>query len=684
MPWRIGVDIGGTFTDCVAIDEDSGRFVACKVPSTPADPTEGFMRGLRRLLHLIGCRWRDIRVICHGTTVGTNAILERRGGRLALLTTEGFEDVLFIGRQKRSRMYDLDMNPETPTFLLPRARIFGVPERVAATGEVVRPLDLCALQGAVEALAEGAVDAVAVCYLFAFANPVHEQVTRNHILRRFPHLPVSLSSEVDPRFREYERLCLTLFDAYVKPIMAVYLDRLRAMLEREEFGGQVYIMHSHGGLNRLELALHRPVGTLLSGPAAGVIGARHLALDVGMRDLITCDIGGTSCDVGLVSDGVVALAEEGRIAGYPLRAPMVDVTSIGAGGGSIAWADAGGGLHVGPRSAGAEPGPACYGRGGTLPTVTDASLLLGYLNPATFAGGEVTIHPHLAGQAIGRLASEVGLAPLDAAAGIHTIVNAAMADALRLISIRRGHDPRQFTLVAFGGAGPVHAGALASLLGIRRILVPLSPGTLSAFGLLVAPIEHHAVATFMHRASELADEQLDAVLGGLARQCTDRMSQEGVPAGQAMLRYTAHMRYAGQSYELEVVLPAPREGGTVEEAVRRFHQTYERVYGQRHDAHAVEFVALRVVASYTPPPPPSPAPPSASESPPAPTSRQVHVSGAQPTPVPVYRRERLLPGHVVHGPALIEQADTTIVVPAHQVAHVDERSNLLIHVEDGP
>ncbi len=684
MPWRIGVDIGGTFTDCVAIDEDSGRFVACKVPSTPVDLTQGFMAGLRRLLRLAGCRWQDVRVICHGTTVGTNAILERRGARLALLTTEGFEDVLFIGRQKRSRMYDLDIDPETPAFLVPRARIFGIPERVAATGEVVRPLDLRALQGVLEALAQDQVDAVAVCYLFAFANPAHEQVTRDHIRRRYPHLAVSLSSDVDPRFREYERLCLTLFDAYVKPIMAAYLDRLRAVLEREGFSGQVYIMHSHGGLSRLDLALHRPVGTLLSGPAAGVIGARHVALDAGMRDLITCDIGGTSCDVALVSDGTVALAEEGRLAGYPLRTPMVDVTSIGAGGGSIAWTDAAGGLRVGPQSAGAEPGPACYGRGGTMPTVTDASLVLGYLNPTVFAGGGVTLHPHLAWQAITRLANGTGLTPLEAAAGIHTIVNAAMADALRLVSIRRGHDPRPFTLVAFGGAGPVHAGALASLLGIRRILVPLSPGTLSAFGLLVAPIEHHAVAAFPRRTGDLVDEQLDTALSDLARQCAERMAHEGVPAERTALRYTAAMRYAGQSYELEVTLPAPREGRTVEEAVRRFHQTYERVYGQRHDTRPVEFVALRVVASYAPPPPPPPAPPTTPAPGPTPAIREVHAGEAGLVPVPVYRRESLPPGHEVHGPALVEQADTTIVIPAQQVARVDERGNLLIHVEGSP
>jgi N-methylhydantoinase A/oxoprolinase/acetone carboxylase beta subunit len=672
---QIGVDIGGTFTDIVALDR-AGRLSLTKVPSTPKDLLEGIAAALTRVLGLAGARPADVERFIHGTTVATNAILEQKGAVTAVLTTEGFEDVLELGRMKRSRMYDLGMDPEVPTFLAPRRRRVGIRERLDARGHVLVPLDEDGVRSAVEALRAQGVQAVAVCYLFSFVNPAHERRTREILAELAPELSVSLSSEVDPTFREYERLCVTAFDAYLGPVVKRYLAGLAATLRELGVRGVPLIMRSRGGIVSAALAAQQPVTLFLSGPAGGVIGAGFAAERSGVRDFVSLDMGGTSNDVALVRDGKPLLASEGSIGPYPVRTPMVDVNTIGAGGGSIAWIDAAGGLRVGPRSAGADPGPACYGRGGDEATVTDASVVLGYLNPARFAGGSVALDAGAAERAVGAIGRRLGVDPLAAAAGIHRVVNARMADQIRLVTIKRGYDPRQFALVVLGGAGPVHGAALAAEMGMAEVLVPEAPGVLAAFGLLAAAIEHHHARTLQAR-TDAADlgainhclEELDAAGRG-------RMREEGVPLPEVRVAYAADMRYVGQAYELEVPIPVPvtREG--MPQILAAFHAVHARVYGYARAQQPVEFVNLRAVHTYPlPRPVVTPAARATGTLDDARLGeRRAHFGGFVPTAI--YERARLPLGARLAGPAIVEQSDTTTVIPPGVTALVDDAGNL--------
>src|SRR5437868_3323005 len=562
---QIGVDIGGTFTDIVALDR-AGRLSLTKVPSTPKDLLDGIGAAVTSVLALTGGRAGDVERFIHGTTIATNAILEQKGAVTAVLTTEGFEDVLELGRMKRSRMYDLEMDPEVPTFLAPRRRRVGIRERLDARGRVLVPLTETDVRTAVQGLRAQGVQAIAVCYLFSFVNPSHERRTRELCADVAPEISVSLSSEVDPTFREYERLCVTAFDAYLGPVVKRYLAGLAATLHGLGIRGVPLIMRSRGGIVSAALAAQQPVTLFLSGPAAGVIGATSAAERSGVRDFVSLDMGGTSNDVAVVHGGAPLLASEGSIGPYPVRTPMVDVNTIGAGGGSIAWIDAAGGLRVGPRSAGAEPGPACYGRGGDEATVTDASVVLGYLNPARFAGGAMTLDVSAAERAVAAIGRRLGVDPVAAAAGIHRVINSRMADQIRLVTIKRGYDPRQFSLVVLGGAGPVHGAALAEEMGMAEVLVPEAPGVLAAFGLLAAAIEHHHARTLQAR--------------------TDVADLSGVN------------RCLGQAYELEVPLAVPVTPERVPGLVSAFHAVHERVYGYARAQQPVEFVNFRAVHTY--------------------------------------------------------------------------------------
>src|SRR5881397_3820333 len=454
-------------------------------------------------------------------------------------------------------MYDLEMEVETPTFLVPRRRRIGVRERLDARGAVLVPLDEDQVRAEVAALRAQGVQAVAVCYLFSFVNPAHERRTREICREVAPELSVSLSCEVDPTFREYERLCVTAFDAYLGPVVKRYLAGLADTLRGLGVPGVPLIMRSRGGIVSAALAAQQPVTLFLSGPAGGVIGAGFAAERSGVRDFVSLDMGGTSNDVALVREGKPLLAGEGSIGPYPVRTPMVDVNSIGAGGGSIAWIDAGGGLRVGPRSAGAEPGPACYGRGGDDATVTDASVVLGYLNPARFAGGALALDVGAAERAVAAIAKRLGVDTVSAAAGIHRVINARMADQMRLVTIKRGYDPRQFSLVVLGGAGPVHGAALAAEMGMAEVLVPEAPGVLAAFGLLAAAIEHHHARTLHCRADDVDLDAVNRCLAELDEAGRAWMREEGVPLAGVEVSYAADMRYVGQAYELEVAIDAP-------------------------------------------------------------------------------------------------------------------------------
>ena len=677
----IAVDIGGTFTDVVAADPSSGAYYTAKVPSTPKRLVEAVRDGALKALDEAGASPDAVERFIHGTTVGTNALLERKGAITAVLATEGFEDVLEIGRLKRTRMYDLFIDPETPTFLAPKRRRRGVPERIAADGSVVLPLDEEQARNVISELVhEQGVQAFAVCLLFSFRNHAHEHRLRELIRELDGELGVSLSCEVDPMFREYERTVVTAFDAYVRPVIQSYVGELAAELASIGIDAPVQIMQSRGGITSATLVAERPVSVLLSGPAAGVIGGKFAGSRSGLDNLITIDIGGTSADISLISAGKPLLSTEGHIDRYPLRVPMVDVNTIGAGGGSIAWIDGGGGFHVGPQSAGAEPGPVCYGRGGVEPTVTDASLVLGYLNPDYFAGGMMPLDPEGAQNAIAHLGDRLGLPATEAAAGIHRVINSKMADEIRLVSIRRGYDPRQFALVLLGGAGPVHGGRLAAELGIPTLVVPPVPGVLSALGLLVAKIEHDSAETVAVRAESATPQALEDSFGPLEARVAEKMAADRVPDGEAVTSRFADMRYVGQGYTLEVPVPTALDGDAIASVLDEFHATHERIYGHAHPGAAVEFVNLRLVQEWGQPQPQLQAT-AAGQPPEAGESRQAYfeeLGGYVETPV--LRRGQLEVGEEIVGPAIIEQSDTTLVVYPDQRAALDEAGNVLISV----
>lgn len=676
---EIGVDIGGTFTDIVAI-VDRQHLAYTKVPSTPKDLLIGVRDAVSRILALTGAAPADVARFIHGTTLATNAVVERKGAVMAVLTTEGFEDALELGRQRRAQMYDLDMEADTPVFLAPRRRRVGIRERVDARGEVLVPLEEAEVLRAIERLREHErIEAVAVCYLFSFLNPAHERRTRELIERHHPELAVSLSSEIDPTFREYERVCVTAFDAYLRPLCARYLGGLDGTLKAMGVTAEAQIMHSRGGITAARMAAARPVTLVLSGPAAGVVGALFAAKASGYRDIISIDIGGTSSDVALVQDGTPLISAAGSIGGYPVRVSMVDVNTIGAGGGSVAWVDAAGGLRVGPESAGADPGPACYGQGGSRATVTDASVVLGYLNPDYFAGGTLRLDPALAHEAVANVAAALGMEPVGAAAGIHRVINARMADQIRLVTIERGYDPRGCALVLLGGAGPVHGIALADELLIETVIVPAAPGVLSAFGLLVAAVEHSHARTAVQDMRRPDRVAISRILGELDAQGREKMRAERVPLEEVRVAFSADMRYVGQAYELAVPLPPEVTEAAIPGIVAAFHALHQRVYSHHRSGDPVEIVNLRAVHRYPLPQPRLARDGGTGDSRAAARkgTRPVHFAGRW-VETTIYERGRLPVGEPIAGPAIIEQADTTTIVPPGYAAVRDPAGNLVI------
>lgn len=677
----VGIDVGGTFTDVFIRDSLGSAWVACKVPSTPPAFAEGFLRGLSRALGQAGRSGEDVARVIHGTTVATNCILTSSGAKLGFLLTEGFRDILYVGLGWRPRMYDLNMDPVEPLFLAPRRRCLGVRERIDVRGRVVKPLDEDHLAEVAQELVQGqGAEVLVVCYLHAYANPNHERRTRELLAERYPGLPVTLSSDVLPRRREYHRLVVSGFDGYVKPVVNNYMSDLAARLRDCRVNAPLHVMQSHGGVCGVDNVIERPVGTVLSGLAAGVIGAANVGMTAGCKDLISFDMGGTSTDVALIQGGKPLITNEGSFEDYPLNIPMVELRTIGAGGSSIAYVDAGGALRVGPDSAGADPGPACYGRGGTHPTVTDASFVLGYLNTQTFAGG-IHIDLDKAKAAIdAHLAQPLGLDLVEAALGVHAIVNANMADALRLVSIRRGHDPRDFTLLPFGGAGPLNAGRVAEACGIRRILVPPTPGVLSALGLMLAPMRHEATASYDAQASSASAANIRAILLRLDAQCQDKLRRDGVAPEAADVEYFAQMRYLGQSHQLEVPLGDDAAVDPIAAAQAEFHRMHQQTYNHSDPNAATEFVALRAVHIVVAPEsqlPEAAAPADGVR--PQPGFRPICLSaelGYRDTPV--YRRDDLYAGFRLTGPAIVEQADTTtLLYPGHS-ARVDAFANILM------
>ncbi len=682
MSARLGVDVGGTFTDLALWDATTGRVAVLKIPSVPGDPAEGILEGIRAIGAREGVPPAALSFVAHGTTVATNALLERRGARTALVTTRGFRDLLEIARQKRPDLYDLQADKPPP--LVPRHLRLEVQERLLADGTV---LDKLRPHEVVEAL-DGPgpeIEALAVCFLYSFLDPTHEQQVAAQVRERFPHCYVSLSSEVSPEFREYERLSTTVLNAYLGPLISRYVRRFDDEVRRLGVPVAPYINQSNGGIISVAAATSHPVRTLLSGPSAGVMGAAWVARQAGIDSLITFDMGGTSTDVARVDRGQPVVAGERVVAGYPVRIPALEIESVGAGGGSIAWVDSGGALKVGPESAGAHPGPACYGRGGARPTVTDANVALGRLSPTHLLDGGMKLAPELAGRALEGIAAELGLAPAEAARGIVSVVQANMLAAIRLVSVRKGYDPRAYTMVAFGGAGPLHAAALARDLGVRQVLVPPAPGILCALGLLVEPLRVDLVRTRVQLLSSLARDEIERQLEPMEAEARAWLEREAVPPSRRRLHRAFDMRYLGQNFELTVAAPAEPWGDDLAALRRAFLAEHERVYGYAAEDEAVQVVALRVTAFGEPEPLAQPALGRARR--PEPDEARVgqravyfeETRGFAPTPI--YRRERLRAGHRLTGPAIVEQMDSTTVILPGQTARVDERANLLIRTD---
>jgi N-methylhydantoinase A len=679
----LAIDVGGTFTDVVGMTP-AGDMTLIKVPSTPADPSLGVVTGLQRVLDMTAFEGADVYRFIHGTTVATNAVVEQKGAVTGLLTTEGFEDVLTIGRQKRSELYNLFIDPETPGFLVPAHRRRGISERVAADGTIITALDEDAVKtAAIDLVEKHGVEAISICYLFSFLRPEHEIRSGEIISSLYPDLPISLSCNIDPTFREYERTLVTTFDAYVRPKVSRYIQSLEEKLEQNSISARLEIMQSRGGIATSATAVKKPVTLLRSGPAAGVVAAQMIGEQCGEKNLISNDIGGTTADIGIVVDGMPLTSIEGKVLKYPIRIPMIDVVSIGAGGGSIAWRDEAGSLHVGPQSAGADPGPVCYGKGGTEPTVTDASIVLGYINPEFFAGGDVPLDGLAAHRALAKMGEELGLEKVRVAHGIHTILNNRMADQIRLLTITRGYDPREFALVVLGGAGPLHGSALARTLGIPKVIVPFAPGVLSAFGLLVSDVEQDQSITFRHPADQDALPLLKSAFESLDISGAEHMRREAATVAEMGVRRYAEMRYVGQSYELEIPVTGTLDETLIPDLVAEFHETHERIYRQRNASARVEFVNLRTVHfARVPklrlsPPKHGPSWEKAQEG-----KRLIYLADQnQSTEVPIYRREKLPLEIKNPGPFIIEQADSTTIVLPGETAHVEPHGSLVVTID---
>lgn len=657
---RAGIDIGGTFTDAVQIDRDGNLRVA-KVKTTPDDFARGFGEALDSLGAVSGLPASAIGYLVHGTTVATNAIVQNRVARVGLLTTGGFRDVLEIGTQLRPSIYD--MHQPKPDPLVPRELRLEVGERIGPEGQVIRPLRAVEVEEAARAFADSEVEAVAVCMLFSFVNPAHEEEAGAILERLLPGIPVTLSSRVAPEFREYQRASTTALNASLLPLVGSYVGRLDEALSSADSAVPLHLMQSNGGVATAATAATLPVGLIASGPAAGVIGGARIASGVGVEDALTFDMGGTTADVGLVVGGKPQLRYEGEAAGHPVNLPQVDVLSVGSGGGSIARVDDFGALRVGPESAGADPGPAAYGAGGREATVTDAHVVLGTLDPERFLGGRMKLDRDAATEAIRtRVAEPLDLSPDDAAAAVLRLADATMAGALRVVSVARGHDPRRLGLVGFGGAGPMHSFAIADQLGIDRVVIPRFPGVSSALGLLLADMRHDLRRTWIRRTGELGPGELDAALDELGAEGRAVLAEAGFTEERVEISRELDMRYRGQAYELTVPVEDELSGTElVDAAESSFHAAHERTYGHSSPVEEIEIVTLRLHVSVGLGASGWSGGEAASA---AEEEREVWVPGEGRVSHRVIQRSAMASVGAIDGPALIEQDDSTVLVPS--------------------
>ena len=671
--YALAIDVGGTFTDIVLLNLDTGDFQLLKTPSTPDDPSRGFIDGISRILKANGVNYSQVRRIFHGTTIATNAILEGKGTPVGVLVSEGFKYVLEIGRHSMARMANphVWVKPERP---VPPERVLEIPERTGFDGAIITALDEEKVRLAAEHFRSLGIETVAVSLNHSYANPAHEQRVRELVAETFPGSHLSLSSEVLPVFREYERTITTVLNAYVMPRVSYYIENLDQELRSLDVEAPLLIMKSNGGVIGAETAIRQPVHTALSGPAAGVMAAIDVARNSGVDDCISFDMGGTSTDVSLVRNRTPTVTLKGELGDWPVQLPMLDIATIGAGGGSIAWLTAAGNLNVGPRSAGAVPGPVCYGLGGTEPTVTDANLVLGRIND-TIAGGALTLNAEAARKAIQeRIADPLGLELHRAAHGILQIVNYNMMGAIRNVSVERGYDPRQFALVAFGGAGPMHSVSVARLLDMATVIAPPSPGVASAYGLLVADFKNDYARTSIQKPPDYDHRAMEQIYRALEGEAIQWFDSEAVPSDRRELTRSADLRYAHQGFEVTVELTGTEvDPGSLHDMVQYFHREHDRLFGFSLD-QPVEVVTLRVTAR------------GHLESPRmAPLSREMNtpaeaIAGQRHVyfeetngfvPCNIYCRAKLAPGSTIDGPAVLENVDSTVVINPGWVGRID-------------
>ena len=662
MMFTIGIDVGGTYTDLVAIDE-SGRTVFAKSPSTPSDQSIGVMAGLEELARRLKLSRADMLAvtdrIVHGTTVATNALLERKGAKVALLTTEGHRDVIEMREGLKDNRYDLRSPPPEP--LVPRERRLGVKERLKASGDIVTPLDERSLGDAIAAIRASGATSVAVCFLHSYLNPVHELAAVERLARELPGASISRSSDVLPQIKEYERVSTTIVNAYVGPLVRHYLTNLEQRLAEAGFKGSLFIILSHGGMAPVEEAARLAAGTVLSGPAGGISGGRRCADLLGIPDLVPFDMGGTSTDISLISEGRASLSADGMLAGQRIALRSLDIASIAAGGGSIASVDAGGTLRVGPESAGSVPGPACYGNGGVAATVTDANVVLGYLDAAAFMGGQRPLDRAAAEAAVDRVASSLGLSRLQAAAGITRMINLKMADGIRLMTLRRGVDPRRFALLSFGGAAGLHASEVARELEIKRIIVPTAASVLSAWGMLTSDLRYEVSRTHYGAGARISAGEVRTLFYQLEQQAAGRLRSWF--NGPMTIERSAEMRYGEQIFEIDVGLDGLdwNAASLVDAIEDRFHRRHEDLYTYASRDQEVVFVNARVAAVGEVSRRGEDARPAASATACAPRTTRQAFFGAW-REVPVYALDALQPGHAFAGPAIVEAETTTVIV----------------------
>ncbi|HVU09909.1 MAG TPA: hydantoinase/oxoprolinase family protein [Phototrophicaceae bacterium] len=689
---KVGIDIGGTFTDATALDLETGRFWSAKVPTTYPDPAQGFLQSLKKLIDMRHLTQADVDWIIHGTTLVTNVVLERKGGPVGLLTTEGFGDTLWIRTERRYDLFDVMI--EFPEPLVERWRTAEIPERVRYDGSVFRALDKANLEQTVDRLVASGVNAIAVCLLHSYANPAHEDYLRNLILSRHPNMRVSLSSEVWPESGEYYRMSTTVANAYVQPVVDQYLDQLTNELSGNGFNGKFYLMLSNGGTAAISTGRSLPVQLLESGPAAGVLSATFLAEQAHLKDILSFDMGGTTAKLSLIEQGIPLTADFIEVArikrymagsGIPVKVPVIDLLEIGSGGGSIAWIDHMGLLKVGPESSGSSPGPACYGWGGTRPTVTDADAVLGYLNPHNFLGGEMTLDVEAASSAIAaHIATPTHLSVPEAARGIHEVVNQSMALAAKKHVLERGKDPTRYALVAYGGAGPVHAYGVGKTLGVSQVIIPPSAGVAASLGLLIAPIAFdlmHSQRMSLHHCDWSA---VQAGYTALEEKGAEILAAADVPHERVRFSRSADMRYVGQGYEVTATIPA----GALDDSSRAAIQaTFEEAYKARYThlpaaSAQIEFVRLRVRAWTEVAQPRLPRKDSQNAELPAAALRDAYFDGERGyVPTPVYQWSELVPNHPIPGPVIIEADDTTVVIGPEGTLTMNEIGYLTIDMQ---